>query len=712
MALKLAFDALLKKIETYSPNVNKALLKKAYHFTDEAHCDQKRKEGTPYISHPLAVAEILADMHLDEKAIIAGLLHDTIEDTETTADDIRAIFGEDVAFLVTALTKLSRMELKSFQDAQAENFRKMFLAMSEDVRVIMIKFADRLHNMKTLQFMAVHKQKKIAGETLDIYAPLANRLGIGWLKSEFEDLGFRYKYAEKYKEIEQKVSEKREDKERYILKIAQMVESRLKEQSISGVVNGRVKTYYGIYQKMQKQKITFDEVNDILGLRVITDTKSHCYSIMGLIHSLWIPVPGRFKDYIAMPKSNMYQSLHTTVHGPEGVRVEFQIRTDEMHLISENGIAAHWAYKEKSQRLEDKDATCINWLRNLIHSDNEMKDAREFLEVFKGSVFPDVVFVFTPMGEIMELPHGATPVDFAYEIHTEVGNRCVGAKVNGRIVPLKYELENGDAVEIITSQNHAPSRDWLTFVVTHKARNRIRHWIKSEQRKQGIELGTSMIEEEFRRQGIKLSKMKHGQMEELAKQYSYKTFEDLLMAIGYGRHSAKQVVRKLKDEEKPDEEPLQESFVKPSKTAKASVIITGIDNLLYNTAKCCYPVSGDNIIGFITRGKGVTIHRADCKNIQHNTVDESRIVEVSWNAKKDTTSTARLYVETVDKPGILANLSSLISSLDINLSHLEARSDSNRHAHFTFTLDVKDKEQLISLSHKLLSSDGVISVNR
>ncbi|MCI4626337.1 MAG: bifunctional (p)ppGpp synthetase/guanosine-3',5'-bis(diphosphate) 3'-pyrophosphohydrolase [Candidatus Magnetoovum sp. WYHC-5] len=712
MAYDIALNVLVGKVLLYSHDANIPLLRKAYHFTDEAHCDQKRKEGTPYISHPLAVASILADMHLDEKAIIAGLLHDTVEDTETTIEDIKSIFGEDVAFMVSALTKLSRMELKASADAQAENFRKMFLAMAEDVRVIMIKFADRLHNMKTLQYMPEHKQKKIATETLDIYAPLANRLGIGWLKSEFEDLGFKYKYSEKYKEIEQKVAEKREDKEKYIREIARIVDSRLKEQGIAGRVNGRVKTYYGIYQKMQKQKITFDEVNDILGLRVITDTKSHCYSVMGLIHSLWIPVPGRFKDYIAMPKSNMYQSLHTTVHGPDGFRVEFQIRTEEMHLISENGIAAHWAYKERCSRVEQRDTQCISWLRELIHSNGDFKDAREFLEVFKGSVFPDVVFVFTPKGEIMELPQGATPIDFAYAIHSEVGNKCVGARVNRRIVPLRYQLENGDAVEIITSQNHAPSRDWLNFVVTHKARNRIRHWIKSEQRKQGIELGTNMLEEECRRQGIKFSKLKSKEMIDIAKDFNYKTFEDLLMAIGYGKHSAKQVARKLKVEQNAGENVQQETIVRPAKTAKAGISITGIDNLLYTTARCCYPVPGDEIIGFITRGKGVTIHRTNCKNVQQSTLDELRMIEVSWNAKNGATSQARLYVETVDRPGVLANLSSLISSLEINLSHLEARSDNNNHAHFTFTLDVKDKEQLSTLSNKLLSAEGVLSVGR
>ncbi|MBF0563830.1 MAG: bifunctional (p)ppGpp synthetase/guanosine-3',5'-bis(diphosphate) 3'-pyrophosphohydrolase [Nitrospirae bacterium] len=703
-------DEILEKVSSYDSNANIALIKKAFSFTHDVHCEQKRLEGTPYVGHPLAVASILADMQMDSKTIVAGLLHDTVEDTETTIEDIRALFGNDVAFMVNALTKLKRMEFKTSEEAQAENFRKMFLAMAEDVRVILIKFADRLHNMKTLMYMPPHKQKSIAAETLDIYAPLANRLGIGWLKSEFENLGFKYLHPELYEEISRKVAEKRQDKELFIKELATTLETKLQEQGISGRVTGRIKTAYGIYQKMQHQRITFEEINDVFGLRIITQTNEHCYMILGLIHSLWIPVPGRFKDYIAIPKSNLYQSLHTTVMGSMGERVEFQIRTEEMHLIAEKGIAAHWMYKEKGKPVHDKDARYFNWLRDLVYMQKD-SDAKEFLDMFKGEVFPDVVYVFTPAGQIKELPAGSTPVDFAYAIHTEVGNRCAGAKINGRIVPLRYHLKNGDTVEIINSQSHNPSKDWLGFVVTHKARNKIRHWVKAEQSKQGIELGMAIIEEEFRKNNIKVSVVKSKRMLEIAQSLNYKSIDELLIAIGFGKQSLKQIINLLKPEKKPEDVAEHTKIKKPVKHGKG-IHITGIDNLLYSIARCCYPVPGDTVAGFITRGKGVTIHRVDCQNFKRTATEEERIINLSWNSNGENISTARVNVETVDKPGMLASLSALISTFNINLSHLEARSLQNKHAHFAFTLEVKDKTQLTNLTNKIMSTDGVIRVSR
>ncbi|KWT84948.1 RelA/SpoT family protein [Candidatus Magnetominusculus xianensis] len=709
----LKLDDLLSKITAYAPDADITMIRTAYNFSQEVHCDQRRKEGKPFFEHPLAVASILADMHLDCKTVVAGLLHDTVEDTDTTVKDIVEIFGDDVGFMVNALTKLKQMEFKTREETQAENFRKMFVAMAEDVRVILIKFADRLHNMRTLKFMPPHKQKLIAAETLDIYAPLANRLGMGWLRSEFEDLGFKYLHPEIYEDLYKKVAVKRQMREEFVKTLATTIEEKLRAHNIPGRVSGRVKNFYGIHQKMQAQRVTFEDVNDMLGLRVITQTKEQCYIILGLIHSLWMPVPGRFKDYVAMPKSNRYQSLHTTVLGPGGERTEFQIRTEEMNLIAEKGIAAHWLYKERGRQVEKKDAMYIEWLRELVHLQKDSKDAREFLEMFKGEIFSEVVFVFTPAGEIRELPAGATPVDFAYAIHTHVGNRCVGARCNGRMVPLKYQLKNGDTIEIITSNTHSPSRDWLNFVVTHKAKNRIRQFIKVEQRKQGIELGSSILEDMLIRHKIKLSTLKSKKMDEVIAACNYKTLDDLLMAIGYGKLSPRHVVHLL-NPEKPETKESTE-LPKPHKLPKSNkgIHITGVDNLMYTTAKCCFPIPGDNIYGFITKGKGVTIHRTDCHNYKRSALlDENRTLSVTWESEDNTTAPAKLYVETMDKPGMLAALTNVITGFNINLSHLEARSSADKHAHFVFILDVRDKPQLMNLSTKLLSSDGVISVNR
>ncbi|KJU85737.1 GTP pyrophosphokinase [Candidatus Magnetobacterium bavaricum] len=708
----ITLEELLNKIASYNPDANTELIKLAYHFTHEAHCDQRRREGTPYVGHPLAVASILADMHLDVTTIIAGLLHDTVEDTDTTIDEIGDLFSVDVAYMVNALTKLTQMEFKTREEAQAENFRKMFMAMAEDVRVILIKFADRLHNMRTLSFMPPDKQRRISAETLDIYAPLANRLGIGWLRAEFEDIGFKYLHPEVYEEIARKVTEKRHDREGFIKELAVSVETKLKEHGIFARVSGRVKNYYGIYQKMFKQRVTFEEVNDILGLRIITQTKDQCYMTMGIIHSMWFPVPGRFKDYIAIPKANMYQSLHTTVLGSNGERIEFQIRTEDMHMLAERGIASHWIYKEKERPIDNRDAKYFNWLRELIYMQKDSNDAKDFLEMFKGEVFQDVVFVLTPAGEIKELPTGSTPVDFAYAIHTELGNRCIGCRVNGKIAPLKYHLKNGDIVEIQTASSHTPSRDWLSFVVTHKARSRIRHWIKSEQRKQAITLGTAMLEEELRKNAIGLAILKSKKIKEVIHAFNLNTIEELCVEIGYGKLSVVQVINRLKPEQPPPEETGPTLKVRKKATHQRGIQITGIDNLLYNTAKCCYPVPGDNVAGFITKGKGVTIHRTDCENFQRLAIDESRMVQISWNSGADFTTTTRLYVETIDKPGILATLSSMISTFNINLSQLEARSAQDKHAHFVFTLEVKDKVQLTNLSNKLMSANGVLNVHR
>ncbi len=708
-----SLDDLQEKILIHEPDADVSLVRKAFYFSHEAHCSQKRIEGSPYIGHPLAVASTLADMHMDYKAIIAGLLHDTVEDTETRIDDIKDIFGDEVAFLVEGLTKLSKIESKSREDTQAENFRKMFLAMAEDIRVLIIKFADRLHNLKTLEYLPPSKQRRIASETLDIYAPLANRLGIGWLKSSFEDLSFRYLLPDVYNDIARKVAKRKEELEDYMNDVASIVKKQLKKEGIKAKVDWRVKNFYSIYQKMVAQRILFDQVHDALGIRIITQTKSDCYAILGIIHSLWTPIPGQFKDYIAMPKSNLYQSLHTTVIGPQGSRVEFQVRTEEMHMIAEEGIASHWAYKEKG-KIKERDTKYIAWLRELVHSQRDLRDAKEFLEEVKGEVTPEVVYVITPTGDITELPKGSTPVDFAYSIHSEVGHGCVGAKANGRIVPLRYELRNGDTIEIIKSSSHGPSKDWLNFVVTQRAKSQVKQWIKKEERKQSIALGTRLLETELKRHNIPLAKLKSRDIKQVIDSFSLKSLDDLYVSIGFGKVSPHQVANRLlppQEKEVADELALHTKEVKERKEFKG-INIKGIDNILYNIGKCCYPVPGDRLTGFVTRGKGVTIHRKDCPNLQRIAMDDARIITVEWSPEDNETTPAKILVETVDKPGILANLSALISADEVNISHLEASSSSDNRAHFTFVLQVKDRTQLSKITEKISSASGVMAVKR
>ena len=705
----ITIEDLIRKVLSYNPDADVEVLRRAYHFSSEAHSSQKRIEGSPYIGHPVAVASTLADMKMDVATIAAGLLHDTIEDTVTTIKDIKSLFGEEIAFLVEALTKLSKMEFMTKEEAQAENFRKMLLAMSEDVRVILIKFADRLHNIRTLQHLPENKQQRIASETLEIYAPIANRLGIGWLKTELEDLSFKIIMPDLYDELVRKVAKRREEQEGYLKEVTEIITSKLKEEGIPGKVSWRIKHYYGIYQKMQKQKITFEEVHDVLGLRIITDTKANCYAILGLIHSLWTPIPGRFKDYIGVPKSNMYQSLQTTVIGPKGERIEFQIRTTEMNMLAEHGVASHWRYKEKGE-VDEKSNRYISWLRDLIKAQIELSDAKDFLEAVKGEVVPEVIYIFTPKGEIKEMPLGSTPVDFAYSVHTQVGHRCIGAKVNDRIVPLKYTLKNGDTVVIITSQTHGPSRDWLKFVVTQRAKSRIKQWIKAEERKQSIELGLRLLEVELKRHDLSTSILKSEDMQKVLKFFSIPSLEDLYASIGHGKLSAHQVVNKFVPE-KPEEEVPVTKIIRPQKEQKG-ITIKGVDNVLYHTAKCCFPIPGDGLVGFVTRGKGVTIHRKDCPNLDKLAVDNARLVDVEWKTEGDATSPVRLLIETVDKPGILANLSALISTVNINISEITASSTEDKRAYITFILEVKDKKQLSGLTHKIAQMEGVLKVSR
>ncbi|MFQ3573592.1 MAG: bifunctional (p)ppGpp synthetase/guanosine-3',5'-bis(diphosphate) 3'-pyrophosphohydrolase [Thermodesulfovibrionales bacterium] len=702
----ITINELLQTIISYNKHADLSIIKKAYVFSREAHCTQKRKEGIPYIYHPLSVAKILSQMRLDTATIAAGLLHDTVEDTGISTNDIKEMFSSEIAFLVDSLTKLSKVEFKTKEEAQNENFRKMLLAMSKDVRVVLIKFADRLHNMRTISYMSPEKRKNIAQETLDIYAPLANRLGIGWLKVEFEDLCFSILMPEMFAELQKKVKKRRDEQESYINEIRDIISQKISDVGIPAKIKGRVKHYYGIYHKMVTQKIPFEQVHDVIGIRIMTDTVTHCYDILGIIHSLWPLVPGRFKDFISLPKSNMYQSLHTTVIGPGGDRVEFQIRTEEMDEIAEEGIAAHWRYKEKDS-IDVKSTKYIAWLRDLV---KEVADSKDFMEAFKGEVVPETVYVFTPRGDIKELPVGSTPVDFAYSIHTEVGHRCVGAKVNGRIVPLRYKLMNGDYVEIITSPNHVPSRDWIKFVVTQRAKSKIKQWIKAEERAKSLEIGNKLLEDEARRSGLALSVLKSEKMSEVAKSLSMATVEDLIVDVGYGKISSHQVINRLLPTRQEDQ-----AKPKPKKTPKDNrgiIRIKGIDNILYSIAKCCMPVPGDKSVGFITRGKGITIHRADCKNLESITFDPQRLIDIQWGEDVNIKSETKITIEMIDKPGILASLSSLISAQDINITFIKASLGHNKNAIIDLTLEVQNSSQLGNLLNKINQMEGVLSVRR
>ncbi len=706
MANAITIEQLIEKILSHNPKANIDRIKRAYIFSREAHCAQKREEGSPYIHHPLAVANILADMHLDSITIAAGLLHDTIEDTETPTSDIKDIFGNEVAFLVEAVTKLSKVELKTKEDAQAENFRKMFLAMSKDVRVILIKFADRLHNMRTLEYLSDEKQKRIANETLEIYAPLANRLGINWLRIEFEDLCFKVLMHDLFDEFQGKIAKYMEMHEKHIDEVKESINNRLKTAGIEAKIKGRLKNNYSIYNKIIKQKIPFEQVYDIIGLRIITDTITHCYEILSIIHSLWPHIPGRFKDFISLPKNNMYQSLHTTVIGPSGYQMEFQIRTQEMDLIAEEGIAAHWRYKEKDT-LDSRNTRYIAWLRDLI---KEISDAKEFLEAVKGEVIPETVYIFTPKGHIKELPVGSTSIDFAFSIHTEVGNKCIGAKVNGRIMPLRQKLNSGDVVEIITSSSQTPSKDWLKYVVTQRAKSKIKQWIRNEERKQSISLGINLIEEEIRRHSLPLSIIKSKKMEEVLKSFGIQSLEDLYVLVGFGKLSAHQIVNRLSPERA--EEEITPKISKPAKTGRSIIKIKDIDNVLYHIGKCCFPVPGEKVIGFITKGKGVTIHRLDCLNLERLALNPERLVDVEWSHDGNTTSPVKLSIESLDKPGILAELSALISAANVNISYIKANATHDKRAIIVLILEITNTKQLADILNKINRIDGVLNIRR
>jgi len=706
----------LEKASKYLPQSELALIEKAYVYSASAHAGQFRLSGEPYLSHPLEVSNILVDLKLDGPTIAGGLLHDTVEDTSVTIEDIQENFGEEVADIVDGVTKIGQVTFESKQTAQAENIRKMILAMAKDLRVILVKLADRLHNMRTLEFQNPVKRRLISQETLDIYSPISHRLGLYKIKVELDDLSLKYLKPDVYNRIKEGIKQHRLLGEDYITKVISELEKILKENKIQGRVSGRQKHIYSIYQKMKKQKLSLDQVYDLIAFRVIVTSIKDCYTALGIIHSKWPPVPGRFKDYISMPKPNMYQSLHTTVIGPEGEHIEIQIRTEKMHYIAEYGVAAHWKYKDKNI-ITPKDEKRFSWLRQILDWERELKDPKEFIHSLKIDLFEDEVYVFTPRRDVLALPQGATPVDFAYMIHSEVGDRCVGAKVNGKLVPLNTKLKNGDIVEIITNPNHKPSRDWLKFVKTAKAKAKIRHWIKTEERASSISLAKELLEKEGRKLGINFQKeLKKGSLEKIAAEFSYKTIDDLLAAVGYAKLTPKQVLNRLLPSQKRPEitknrqEKINQQVAKQSLERKEGVEIKGAKNLLIRYAKCCQPVKGDPIIGYISRGRGVIIHTTDCPNVKN--LEPQRLVEVTWAGEENKIYTATIKIISKNQKGALAQIAKALSDEEINIvsGRFETRVDNTTEIFFTIEID--SSEHLYSTLDKLTKLKPVIEAIR
>lgn len=724
---------ILDKIKEYAPNTDTTLVEKAYYLAKSAHEGVLRKSGEPYIIHPIAVANILVEMQLDIETISAGLLHDVIEDTDYTYDDIKEMFSKEVADLVDGVTKLGQIKYQSKEETQAENLRKMFLAMAKDIRVILIKLADRLHNMRTLKYMPEEKAKYKAKETLEIYGGIAHRLGISKIKWELEDLALRYIDPDGYYELVDKVSMKRSQREEYISQIVDLLQEKFTEVNINCEVYGRPKHFYSIYKKMKNKNKTFEEIFDLTAVRIVVDTIKDCYAVLGMVHTLWVPMPGRFKDYIAMPKANMYQSLHTTVIGPEGEPVEIQIRTHEMHNIAEYGIAAHWKYKEGTMSNDEKMEEKLKWLRQMMEWEKDVKDPQEFLDSLKEDVFNSQVYVFTPKGDVIELPAESTPIDFAYRVHSKVGNKCVGAKINGRLVPIDYTLQNGEIVEVITSANSTgPSRDWLKIVKTPNARNRIRQFFKKERREENIERGYEILEKEFKKYGISIKDSSIEKfMEQIAKKFNQPSLEDLIATIGYGGIVASQVVPKvrdfyLKEEKKKEKEHRQkesedlskynisdQEYKQKRKKSSSGVIVRGLDNILVRFAKCCNPLPGDEIVGYVTKGRGVAIHRADCPNCKTN--DEffqKRLVDVAWDNPKKSKFEGEIRIVGTDRKGMLNDIIHTIAMQKFNINGVNARKSKDEITHINLLIEVNDISELINLMKKIKSIPGVDDVFR
>jgi guanosine-3',5'-bis(diphosphate) 3'-pyrophosphohydrolase len=713
-------DQIISGLAGYSRAADLPLVRRAYQFAATAHDGQTRKSGDPYVTHPLAVAQIISELKLDVASVCAGLLHDCVEDTSATVDQLGELFGKEIAFLVDGVTKLGKLPYSTREEQQAENFRKMLLAMARDIRVILVKLCDRLDNMRSLHHLPPEKQERIASETMQIYAPLANRLGIQWVKVELEDLSFKHLHPGEYEQLAAEVAKSRGERLEYIHHVEELIQKEMADNGVPCEVMGRAKHLWSIYQKMKRTGRPFEEIHDAIGFRVITDTQMHCYQGLGVAHQTWTPIPGRFKDYIALPKPNLYQSLHTAVIGPRGERIEIQIRTKEMNLVAEHGIAAHWKYKEGSvASVDDKK---FAWLRQLMESQKELRDPTEFLESVKVDLFGDEVYVFTPQGDVKALPLGSCPIDFAYAVHSSIGDHCSGARVNGMIVPLRYQLRNGDTVEIITNPNQKPNKDWLKLVKTARARTKIRYLLRTEQRDKAVMLGSDLLDKALRKHNTTLGRAEK-QLQAAAKELRCVNLDELIIQLGYGKITSQQVLEKALPElaNEKHEAPLK-AALKPSnmfktllrkvtrRTATSGIKVAGEEDILVRFAKCCSPLPGDPIVGFITRGRGVTVHRRDCdKGLD---LDPERRVDVEWDGNGKAQHEVAIQIMCADKPGLLAHISQSFTEQGVNISQAHCRVTDDGRAVNTFHASVKDLDQLKSVIRSLSRIKGVYSVDR
>ncbi len=728
------YQDLLKAIRKYHPSGDLTMIEKAYQVAKEQHKNQKRKSGEPYIIHPLCVAIILADLEMDKETIAAGLLHDVVEDTGMTLEEVKQAFNPDVMLLVDGVTKLTKLNLNTDKvEMQAENLRKMFVSMAKDIRVIIIKLADRLHNLRTLEYQTPEKQKEKARESLEIYSPLADRLGISKIKIEMDDLSLKYLEPEVYHDLAEKVHLKKEAREARITGIVQEVSAHIQEAGIEAEINGRVKHFFSIYKKMVNQNKTIDQIYDLFAIRVIVDSVRDCYAVLGVIHKMYTPIPGRFKDYIAMPKPNMYQSLHTTVIGKDGVPFEIQIRTFEMHRTAEFGIAAHWKYKEQGgsqAKATESEVAKMNWLHEILEWQKDESDSKEFMNMVKSdlNLFNEDVYCFTPSGDVKNLPAGSCPIDFAYAIHSAVGNKMVGAKVNGRLVPIEYKLQNGDRVDIVTSQNsRGPSRDWLKVVKSAQAKNKINQWFKREQKDENLDRGKDLLERYAKSKGYSLGELtKPEYVEGVVRRYSYTDWESVLASVGRGGLKESQVVTKLLDLKQKAEaknvddsdilQNIEEMSRKPEviRKSKSGIVVKGIHDLAVRYARCCTPVPGDEIVGFVTRGRGITIHRTDCINMINLSEDEkARLIEAEW--QKDSTEetyATELTIYTNNRVGLLVDISKILTDAEIDIKTLSSRVGKNDKATISLSFDIHNREELTELVGKIRKINGVIDIER
>ena len=708
---------LIDKVRSYYPAADGELIRAAYEFTAKVHHGQTRLSGEPYLIHPMAVADIIAELKLDVPSVLGALLHDTVEDTLATLDEIRSLFGKEVAALVDGVTKLGRPNFTSNEEKQAENFRKMLLAMGKDVRVILIKLADRVHNMRTLGHLPQHKQILTAQETLDIYAPLAHRLGIAWIKTELEDLALKHLHPEIYYQLKRNVAKKKTDREKYIDEVISIITKKLEAEGIEAEVSGRPKHFYSIYQKMESQNLLYDQIYDLVAFRILVDTARECYETLGIVHEQWRPVPGRFKDYIALPKPNLYQSLHTSVIGPYGERIEIQIRSHEMHRVAEEGIAAHWRYKE-GEDFQVSDFRRFAWLRQLLEWQENLQDPQEFLHSLKEDLFSTSLYVFTPKGDLLNFPKGATVIDFAYRIHTEVGQHCSGARVNGQLVSLRYILRSGDTVEIITTQQQSPTRDWLKWVKTPRAKSKIRGWLRAQQLERSVLLGREILEGDLHRYQLGYAMLLgEGKIDWLLKELAVKDEESLFAAIGYGRLTTRHVLAKLVPPEKLEAGPkkadgsLQSLFKMASKQRRGlGIRVKGGDDVMVRFALCCHPLPGEHIVGFITRGRGVTVHTVGCPTVLES--DPHRKIDVSWEEDGQAPRPVKIEVTCVDQPGLLAAISSAITSAEANIARAQVRTFSSQRAVNTFEVMIRNSEHLKEVLLNISKVKGVYKAAR